>query len=113
MGFGTSAVVSQLRSAPLLNNKQMAEEKITITVSAVAAYCALITADLLMKLGQPPTVATVRAFRRATTDAIRNGALEAAPEDYRDHIELLKAHETAQKLIGEQKDKGHAETEIG
>ncbi len=112
MSFGTSAVVSQLRSAPLLNTKQMAEEKITIIVSAVAAYCALITADLLMKLGQPPTVATVRAFRRATTDAIRNGALDAAPENYRDQIELLRAHETAQKLMGEQKDKSNAEGKV-
>jgi hypothetical protein len=90
----------------------MAEEKLTIPLASIAAYCALITADLLMKLGQPPTVATVRAFRRATTEAIRNGALEAAPEDYRDQIELLKAHETSQRLIGERKDEGHAETEI-
>lgn len=108
MSFGTSAVVSQLRSAPLLNSKQMAEEKITITVSAVAAYCAWITTGLLIKIGHTPSVATVRAFRSATTEAIRNGALEAAPEDYRDQIDLLTAYETAQRLIGEQKD----ETEI-
>lgn len=90
----------------------MAEEKITVPVSAIAAYATVLTTDLLMKLGKVPTVATVRAFRRATTDAIKNGALEAAPEDYRDQIDLLTAHETAQRLIGEQKDKGHAETEI-
>lgn len=90
----------------------MAEEKLTIPLASVAAYCALITADLLMKLGQPPSVKAVRAFRRATTDAIRNGALDAAPENYRDQIELLRAHETAQKLMGEQKDKDNAEAEV-
>lgn len=65
-----------------------------------------------MKLGKVPTVATARAFRRATTDAIRNGALEMAPENYRDQVELLLAYETAQKLMGDHKDKGNAEGKI-
>ena len=90
----------------------MAEQKIMIPVSAVAAYATVLTTDLLIKLGHPPTVATVRAFKKATTAAILSGALEAAPEDFRDKIELLRAHETAQKLMAEQKDKGHAETKI-
>lgn len=90
----------------------MAEQKIVIPVSAVAAYATVLTTDLLIKLGHPPAVATVRAFKKATTAAILSGVLEAAPEDYRNQIELLKAHEIAQRLIGEQKDKGHAETEI-
>lgn len=90
----------------------MAEQKIMIPVSAVAAYATVLTTDLLIKLGHPPTVATVRAFKKATTAAILSGALEAAPEDYRDQIELLRAHETAQKLIREQKDKSNAEAEV-
>lgn len=90
----------------------MAEEKITVPVSAIAAYATVLTTDLLIKLGKVPTVATARAFRRATTDAIRNGALEMAPENYRDQVELLLAYETAQKLMGDHKDKGNAEGKI-
>ena len=87
------------------------EERIHIPVAAVAAYVTVITTDLLIKLGHTPTCATVRAFRKATTSAIRNGALEKAPEDYRDQIELLIANEVAEKLLGEQHKDGHVKKE--
>lgn len=80
----------------------MAEEKITIPVSAIAAYVTVIATDLMIKLGYPPSVRTVRAFRKATTSAIRNSVLERAPEDFRDQVELLRANETAKEHLNEQ-----------
>jgi len=80
----------------------MAEEKILIPVATIAAYATVITTDLLIKLGNFPTKKTVAAFKKATIEHIRAGALLTAPEDYRNLREILSVIETAEQLKKEQ-----------
>jgi hypothetical protein len=80
----------------------MAEEKILIPVASVAAYVTVITADLLIKLGNHPSKKTVAAFKKATIEDIQAGALLTAPEDYRNLREILSAVEAAEQLKKEQ-----------
>lgn len=85
----------------------MSVERITIGISAVAAYITVITANLMMKMGHVPTPEQIAEFKKQTTQAVRDGALLLAPEDYRDLRELLSAAQTAEKFKGEEQSQNN------
>jgi hypothetical protein len=78
------------------------KRSITATVSEIATYCTVLTADLVLKLGYTLPKKTVSMIKSNIAEDVRTGALERAPSDYRNLLELLDAVEVAEELKKEQ-----------